>query len=92
MNEADHERRWLTDEDDADSPIVIAVVDGRVVGTIRITWGGAAPFRDSNRKAYDTCVGGPGRRSISSRFWSGSPKTSASRARSSRVPSPTGAR
>lgn len=52
-DEADHERRWLIDEDDADSRIAVAEVDGQVVGAARINWGGDAPFSDATRRSYD---------------------------------------
>lgn len=52
-DEADHERRWLTDEHDASSRILLAEIDGRVVGTARLTWGSDAPFADDLRETYD---------------------------------------
>ncbi len=36
---ADHERRWLTDEQDARAAIWLAECDGEVVGTVRLLWG-----------------------------------------------------
>ena len=53
MDEADHERRWLTDSHDAESPIIVAEIEGRLVGTIRLTWGGATHFGQASRESYD---------------------------------------
>ena len=52
-DEADHERRWLTDEYDGKSHIILAEIDGQAVGTARITWGSDGPFSEELRKVYD---------------------------------------
>ena len=53
VDEADHERGWLTDEYDEGSRIGVAEVGGRVVGTVRVTWGAEMPFTEESREAYD---------------------------------------
>lgn len=53
QDEADHERRLLTDEHDADAHIAVAKIDGRLVGTVRLDWGGDVPFSSATREAYD---------------------------------------
>jgi len=47
---ADHERRFLTDEDDAHSHLLLAEVDGQLAGTLRLTSG---PFSEDLRKTYE---------------------------------------
>lgn len=41
---ADHERRMFYEDCDEHSRIAYAAVDGEVVATSRLTWGGVAPF------------------------------------------------
>ena len=53
QNEADHERRFLSDRYDTNSRIVNAEVDGLVVGTIRMTWGYEMAFSSQSRKDYE---------------------------------------
>lgn len=50
---ADHDRRWLTDSYDRVSRIALAEVDGAVVGTARLTFGGEAVFSEETRREYD---------------------------------------
>jgi len=50
---ADHERRFLCDEDDAHSHILLAEVDGKLAGTMRITGRETVPFSADLRKTYD---------------------------------------
>jgi CRP-like cAMP-binding protein/predicted GNAT family N-acyltransferase len=52
-DEADHERRWLTDEHDRYSHIIFTEVDGVLAGTLRFTWGAKAPFTQHIRDIYD---------------------------------------
>ncbi|MEM8931094.1 MAG: GNAT family N-acetyltransferase [Acidobacteriota bacterium] len=50
---ADHERRWLCDAYDADSHVVLAEIDGELVGTARMTFGFDTQLTDTTRQAYD---------------------------------------
>ena len=50
---ADHDRRWLTDAYDDVSRIALAEIDGEVVGTARLTFGGEATFSEATRREYD---------------------------------------
>lgn len=50
---ADHERRFLTDEYDEKSHILIARMDGETVGTARITWGADTTFTQKTRDTYE---------------------------------------
>lgn len=52
-DEADHERRWLTDHYDPDSHLFVAEIDGEVVGTTRMTLGADISFSDETRETYD---------------------------------------
>lgn len=54
LDEADHENQWLTDEYDASGHILLAELDGEVVGSLRINLGKDAPFSASYRETYDT--------------------------------------
>jgi len=47
---ADHERRFLCDEDDPRSILIMAESEGRLIGTIRLT---GAPFSYELRKTYE---------------------------------------
>jgi GNAT superfamily N-acetyltransferase len=49
---ADHESRRLEDEHDPQSRLLLARVDGEPVGTMRLTWGGDAPFPAEFRETY----------------------------------------
>jgi hypothetical protein len=50
---ADHERKLLVEEDDAKSRIYVAVNHaGEIVGTMRWTWGGDAPFSERVIEQY----------------------------------------
>lgn len=51
-DKADHGRRWLTDADDRAGRLLLAEVDGKVVGTTRINWAGDAPLSAENRETY----------------------------------------
>jgi predicted GNAT family N-acyltransferase len=53
QDEADHERRWLIDEYDRYSQLVLAEVDGRIVGTLRLTATAPLPFFEELRKTYE---------------------------------------
>ncbi len=49
----DHDRRVLTDADDEQARILVAHDDdGRLVGTLRIHWGGDGPFSNGLREIY----------------------------------------
>ena len=52
-DQADHDRRRLTDPDDVDSRILLAEVGGDMVGTVRLTWGTDAPFSADMRQTYE---------------------------------------
>jgi GNAT superfamily N-acetyltransferase len=49
---ADHERKRLTDEDDAHGQVFAATLDGKVVGSIRINCGADAPFSPDHLATY----------------------------------------
>jgi N-acyl-L-homoserine lactone synthetase len=51
-NSADHERHTFRDEYDALSRLIIAIKGGTAVGTMRLLWGGDAPFPPHLRKLY----------------------------------------
>ena len=51
-DQADHERRMLHDEYDATARCLIAVQDGKTVGTMRIHCGSDAPFSQDLRQTY----------------------------------------
>ena len=58
-DEADHECRWLCDEYEGSSQIFIAVHDGRVIGSSRITLGGETVLSQESREAYNfACFAG----------------------------------
>ena len=48
----DHDRRVLTDANDDTARILYATVDGELAGTLRIHWGGDAPFPDEFEETY----------------------------------------
>ena len=50
---ADHRRRWLYDDYDPCSSIVMAELEGELVGTIRMTFGSDAKFSPASREEYD---------------------------------------
>ena len=50
---ADHENRLFTESDDAQSRHYLAIDDGEVVGTMRLTWGIDAPFTQRHIDQYD---------------------------------------
>lgn len=52
-NEADHERRFLMDELDARSQLILAEVEGDIAGTARLTSGLDGPLPDDIRETYD---------------------------------------
>lgn len=49
----DHEKKVLTDADDDTARILYATADGELVGTLRVHWGGDAPFPLEFNKTYD---------------------------------------
>ena len=49
---ADHSGGRLFDEHDATARLIFAEVDGEIVGTVRLNWGGDAPFSDEHRRTY----------------------------------------
>ena len=51
-DQADHERKHLRDAYDNTARHLLAVENGRPVGTMRIFWGGDAPFAETLREAY----------------------------------------
>lgn len=51
-DKGDHEKRELKDEADKTARAVIAIEHGEPVGTLRLFWGGDAPFSDSLIEAY----------------------------------------
>lgn len=53
QNEADHERRRLTDEYDPYSQLLLAEAEGKVVGTLRLTTSAPVPFFDELRETYE---------------------------------------
>lgn len=50
---ADHERRFLCDEDDRHSHLILAEIDGELVGTVRLTGGDNSPLSDELKKTYE---------------------------------------
>ena len=50
--QADHERRWLHDKQDEHGRLLLAEVEGRVVGTLRMNFGADAPFDEETRSTY----------------------------------------
>lgn len=50
---ADHERRLLTDPGTRQSRLLMAMDEGRVVGTAKCDWGGEVEFTDEERMVYD---------------------------------------
>lgn len=52
-DQADHERRWLRDEYDDTSTILLAEDQGEVVGTARMTFGDTTTFSQESREDYD---------------------------------------
>lgn len=50
---ADHDNRWLRDNDDDDATLIMAEVDGDLVGTLRALWGGAITFSSETRSTYE---------------------------------------
>jgi len=51
-DKADHEKQELRDEADKTTRAVIAIENGQPVGTLRLFWGGDAPFSESLIEAY----------------------------------------
>lgn len=51
-DKADHSRKLLTDEYDDKARSVVAVKDNKVIGTLRLFWGGDKPFCQPLKKAY----------------------------------------
>lgn len=51
-NTADHERKTLISEEDESARIAYALQDGEVVGTLRLNWGGDAPFSEHQVEMY----------------------------------------
>ena len=49
---ADHSGGRLLDDHDATARLIFAESDGEVVGTVRLNWGGDAPFSDEHRVTY----------------------------------------
>lgn len=49
----DHESQMLTDPYDDNARILYAAVDGEIVGTLRLHWGGTAPFAEEFYETYD---------------------------------------
>lgn len=49
----DHERQVLADAYDTTARLLYATVDGEIVGTLRIHWGGDAPFPEEFYETYD---------------------------------------
>ncbi len=50
---ADHERRWLSDEYDECSDIILAESNGCIIGTTRSTWGSVTTFSQSTRDDFE---------------------------------------
>ena len=51
--EADHARHWVYEGDRDDRATIIgAFVDGQLVGSARIVWGGSQTFTDKDRREY----------------------------------------
>lgn len=50
---ADHERRWLHDDEDREATVWIATVGDETVGTSRMHWGDAQPFGREIRENFD---------------------------------------
>ncbi len=53
QEEADHERKWLTDDGDSKGHLVMAELSGKLLGTARLTWGADAPFSEEYRELYN---------------------------------------
>lgn len=51
--EADHQARLLTDGAIQQARLLLAELDGEAVGTLRLQWGGDAPFTTENEEVYD---------------------------------------
>jgi predicted GNAT family N-acyltransferase len=49
----DHEMEMLTDSSDDTARILYAAVDGEIVGTVRLHWGGMAPFAAEFFETYE---------------------------------------
>jgi CRP-like cAMP-binding protein len=49
---ADHERRWLFDDDDAEASLWVAEAEGEIVGTCRLIWGGEGRFDRETREVF----------------------------------------
>lgn len=49
----DHEMKVLTDSSDGTARILYATVDGEIAGTVRLHWGGDAPFPAEFYETYD---------------------------------------
>jgi predicted GNAT family N-acyltransferase len=49
----DHKKKVLTDSNDDTARILYATADGEIVGTLRIHWGGDAPFPVEFNETYD---------------------------------------
>lgn len=49
----DHEKQVLTDTNDDTARILYATADGDLVGTVRVHWGGDAPFPEEFNETYD---------------------------------------
>jgi len=52
VDEADHERGWMTDEDDRCSHLLMAEEEGVLLGTLRVTTGQKTTFRQRLRSDY----------------------------------------
>ncbi len=51
-DKGDHDRKELRDEYDENARAVVAIRDGEPIGTLRLFWGGDAPFAESLVEAY----------------------------------------
>jgi len=51
-DKSNHELKELRDEYDKNARAVVAIKDGQPIGTLRLFWGGDAPFTDSLKEAY----------------------------------------
>ena len=51
-DKANHETKELRDEQDDNARAIIAIKDGQPIGTLRLFWGGDAPFSQTLIKAY----------------------------------------
>jgi len=53
VEQADHDRKLLSDADDVGARLFYAESDGEVIGTMRLSWGGDGPFSPALVAPYD---------------------------------------